>query len=296
VTAVTLTAAQLCQVFQGQASAVHHLVGYSFSRLLGVSEETITDMILVGLDKQLPAGHVVTRKFTPHEESSTSGADWLWAIGRPGRWIVLLVQAKLARPGEATLKKLHYKKGDQRRKLVAYARAEGCVPLYVVYSAFDGTLPPASKRKNFKPESWAPTCPLAKQIDQMGCVAVRPRHVALMDRGKAPKGSIMRLMNSGNPWACLFCCAHGSGQGELADSVLGGLRLLPIDEPEPSSPGGAQSNFPDDIFDLPDSLLRENPPELVQAILRGRDPEGEVPFSTVTIMSSVPLEIPTRTP
>lgn len=184
---MTLTAQQLCDVFRDRAAAVHDLVTFSYSNGLGVSEESITDTLLVEMRRRLPPNHVVTRKFTKHEESSFSGADWLWVIGRPGRWLPILVQAKLARPGEANLKHLHYKKGAQRQTLVQYARREGCVPLYVIFTGFTGRLPPASKRKRFKPERWKPSCPIATQLDQMGCVVVRPRQVALMHRGKAPR-------------------------------------------------------------------------------------------------------------
>ncbi|WP_437593361.1 hypothetical protein [Sorangium sp. So ce1000] len=87
---------------------------------MGISEETLTDVVLVELDRRLRP-HVLTKKFTKHEESSVSGADWLWAIGRPGRWLTLLVQAKLARPDAARLPGLHHGKGSQRKTLVSYA-------------------------------------------------------------------------------------------------------------------------------------------------------------------------------
>jgi len=124
---MSLSVTRLCEVFRDRAAAVHDLVSYSYSQGLGVSEETLTDVTLVEMQRALQP-YVLTRKFTKFEESSASGADWLWTIGRPGRWVSILVQAKLARPGAERLPGLHHGKGSQRKTLVAYALKERCLP------------------------------------------------------------------------------------------------------------------------------------------------------------------------
>jgi hypothetical protein len=290
-----LTPATLCKVFRERASAVHQLVGYSYSHGIGVSEETLTDVVLVELHRQL-APHVATKKFTKHEESSVSGADWLWTIGRPGRWISLLVQAKLARPSLTRLAGLHHGKGSQRRTLVSYAKQTNCVPIYVVYSSFGGKAlakparSPKRGRRGIAPV-WSPTCPLAvEDITQMGCVAVRPRSVALMHRGKASREDVDTLLFAGSPWACLFCCSTPSAVTELADAAAAGIARLRIDSPDVRSPGGAKATEPDDIFEDAMTFITENPPKLVEDMLAGREPDAAPPVSAVAVISSEPLD------
>ena len=289
---VVLTSSDLCRVFRERAEATHELISYSYSEALGVSEETITDVTLVEMRRQLHP-YVIAKKFTKHEESSVSGADWLWTIGRPGRWLSLLIQAKLARPRLASLKGLHHGAGAQRKTLVAYARQQGYVPLYVVYSSFAGSpaCPPASPSKKRKPtpQTWSPRCALAvEQVKQMGCVAIRPRHVALMYRSKARREDIQTLLNGGKPWACLFCCPFTSGPKELADAVVAGLGALPMDNPAPRSPGGAKHSEPDDIYESPEALISSAPPAVVAELLHGRTP-SHVPFAEVLVISSEPI-------
>ncbi len=62
----------LCDAFRDRAEAVHELISYSYRRTIGVSEETVTDVTLVEIDRRLRQ-HVIIRKFTKHDESSLSG-------------------------------------------------------------------------------------------------------------------------------------------------------------------------------------------------------------------------------
>ena len=289
---MTLTARELCSAFRDRASAVHELVSYSYSHAVGVSEETITDVTLVEMRRRLHP-YVIAQKFTKHEESSVSGADWLWTIGRPGRWLSLLIQAKLARPGAPSLAGLHHGKGAQRKTLVAHAAQQNYVPLYVVYSSFAGAppAPPTGAKGRRRPAvpTWTPNCAMAlEDIMQMGCVAVRPRQIALMFRGKGQKENVVRLLNGGRPWACLFCCPSKAGPTELADAVAAGLTALPIDSPAPVSPGGAKTSEPDDVFEAPEHLIMSTPPDVVAELLEGRTP-AHVPFSQVVVISSEPV-------
>ncbi len=298
----TLTPADLCAVFRDRASAVHQLVRFSYSTGLGVSEETLTDVTLVEIERRL-APHVLTRKYTKHEESKVSGADWLWTIGRPGRWLSLLVQAKLARPSTKRIAGLHHGKGDQRRTLVRYASQIQCVPLYLVYSGFQpaaqnvpapSVKPQRGTPKN-PPSAWKPSCPvILDDITQMGCVAVRPRHVALMYRSNKQREDSTRLLNSGKPWACMFCCPGLGSAAELADALLLGLSSLPIDAPGGKSPGGGSTPEPDDAFELGDRYITAQPPQIVRDLLAGREPEEVPPVSAVAVISAEPLDVDRR--
>lgn len=285
--ATTVTPADLCAVLQDRARATHELIAYSYSAGLGVSEETLTDINLVEIARKLPKGHVITTKFTKHQESWVSGADWLWTIGRPGRWLSLLVQAKLARPAKPSVHGLHHGDGQQRQTLVRYAIQERLLPLYVVYSAFDGTMAlPRPSRWEPRPK-WTSPCGIARDdVKLMGCVTVRPQHVASMHRGKSPKTNAAQLLSYGHPWSCLFCCCWPS-RGELADAALAGVWNLPRSRQEDEDIRRPDPDAPDD--QMADDLITGEPPALVRDLLVGREPDEVPPFSAVTVVSSEPL-------
>lgn len=110
---MTLTHKALYDAFRTRASMIHDLITFSYStKHLGISEESITGITLVELERSL-LPHLITRKFNKREESSQSGSDWLWTIGRRGRWFSLLIQAKLVRPARKSLHGLHHRNGAQ---------------------------------------------------------------------------------------------------------------------------------------------------------------------------------------
>src|SRR5687767_14311617 len=82
-----LTLRQICR-------RTNRLIEGAKATRLGVLEETITDINLIDIAQRHPS-HVRTKKYTRIEEGQSSGADWLWFLGRPGEWFALLVQAKL---------------------------------------------------------------------------------------------------------------------------------------------------------------------------------------------------------
>jgi hypothetical protein len=77
---------------------------------LGIQEETITDILLNGIQFELDK-NFLTRKFSHKEEGNITGADWLWCIGEPGSWITFAVQAKIANRNTGRINYLHYKSG-----------------------------------------------------------------------------------------------------------------------------------------------------------------------------------------
>lgn len=234
---MTLTHNALYDAFKYRASMIHELITFSYSREhLGVSEESITEMTLVELERTL-APHLITRKFNKHEEFSDSGADWLWTIGRPGRWFSLLIQAKLARPGRKDLRGLHHNDGGQLAQLIAYAREQRCLPLYAVYNNH-----PAKSSKH--------SCSLIRDDpSQIGSVLVRTRHVVNLLQRKRGKTNVKDLLSESLPWACIFGCPeNASASQELADIAAAAvahfpmpadLRRAPSDEP--LAPGEAPS-------------------------------------------------------
>lgn len=212
-----LTSAQLTHALRERAARIHEVITLSYAtKTLGVSEESITEFSLVELDHRL-APHVLTRKFTRREEHSQSGADWLWTIGRPGRWFSVLVQAKLARPNTRRLQGLHHGRGQQLTRLLAYARAQRCLPLYVVYNNRPANL----TRHN---------CGVLREDPrQMGSVIVRTRHVANLLRRTRNTTSIPDLLAESVPWACLFGCLTATSlNSELADVAAASLACISL--------------------------------------------------------------------
>lgn len=323
-----ITPTQLTQALMERAARIHDVITLSYARkTLGVSEESITEFSLVELDHRL-APYVLTRKFTRREEHAQSGADWLWTIGRPGRWLSVLVQAKLARPSVKHLRNLHHGRGQQLLRLITCAREQRCLPLYVVY--------------NNRPTSFTRhTCGmLSEDPKQMGSVVVRTSHVANMLRRARNTTNISELLAESMPWACLFgCSTNPSPVPDLADVLAASLARIsipilrvtgPVVSPAPSHPTRKESrpdpaarenkmrsyeehgqdpleterprhakfesvtpfewpaNLPDDHREAPSALISEHPPEIVQALLRGMTPKTS-PVALVSILSSEPL-------
>jgi hypothetical protein len=298
-----LTAQQVCDSFSDRAASARELIDDSYRYGLGVSEETLTDVTLVELKRRL-FPHVETYKFTKKQENAVSGADWLWSIGRRGKWFSILVQAKLARPGRRHLHGLHHGDGAQRETLVSYAAAQRCLPLYLVYTGTTAPIPAP------------PIClRLAANAALAGCSIVRTRHVANMYRGERGRSDIAHLLSASFPLSCLFCCFADLASPDLADVAAAGVRALPLPaltpvrrpapaprrgrrRPEPPvemapDGDGPRAGMPegspaDDWLDDPRALITDRAPDVVEAILAGREvPEAHV--GIVTIISSEPI-------
>lgn len=157
---------------------------------LGIMEETITDMHLLTIAEK-HSDHVLTKKFTRREEGAKSGADWLWVIGEPGSWISLLIQAKIINPKTGNCQYLDYKNGEQRRKLLLYARQNKLIPIYCIYSSIPSSFSPPQilDYTGRKKEDWA-------------CSFVSPRTIRLLsEKGLKNQKDILRF---GIPWMDLF--------------------------------------------------------------------------------------------
>ena len=105
---------------------------------LGILEETITDMHLFSI-------------------ADKYGADWLWIIGEPGSWLPLLIQAKVINLKTQNCQHFDYKNGEQRKRLLKYARLHGCLPLYCIYSYIPPDFIPPEQfiRADRSNEDWA---------------------------------------------------------------------------------------------------------------------------------------------
>ena len=194
---MSLQADKLCTTFHAQAAWTQNMIGKGLSFRLGLLEETLTDIHLIQI-AMAHDGYVVTRKFTRREEGAASGADWLWCIGGPGAWLSLLVQAKIVNPQTGKCRYLHYKHGEQRRRLLTFARRHRLLPLYCIYGLVDAPLVPVK-----------PIVPAApNEPDQWSCTMVSPRTIKRMAsrRSRAHED----LLELGLPWKMLFCGARSA--------------------------------------------------------------------------------------
>src|SRR3712207_41816 len=138
-----LTLSELCQTFRERALWTGELIRDGFASQLGVMEETITDQHLIEIMRR-HRDFVLTKKFSRRFEGSISGADWVWCIGGPGGWLPVLVQAKIIDPKNGKCSGLDFRAGEQRRKLVEFAKKHRFFPVYCVYSYLpDGFVLPA---------------------------------------------------------------------------------------------------------------------------------------------------------
>ncbi|WP_336864668.1 DUF6615 family protein [Peribacillus frigoritolerans] len=101
---------------------------------LSVGEETITDISLIQLQKNLGSSTKI-EKFTKKKEDQI-GADWEWWIIERGKAISLRVQAKILSQ-EMKYKSLNYvgkSKKVQIDTLINQAASDKCIPIYIFYN------------------------------------------------------------------------------------------------------------------------------------------------------------------
>ncbi len=162
---------------------------------LGIMEETLTDMHLISISDEF-GDFVYTKKFNRREEGMESGADWLWLIGEPGSWLPLLVQAKIVNPKTQNCFHLDYKNGEQRVKLVNFARKNAFVPIYCIYSFIPNALELRDRKLDIKTyaEDWA-------------CSFISPKSVRDLSRFNIK--SQKEILKHSIPWMDPFIMALG---------------------------------------------------------------------------------------
>jgi hypothetical protein len=221
------------------ASTTWHGLEDAYELDVSFSEETITDILALGLRRYRVHSFRILQ--TPKPREHTTGTDWEWWIGsvRHG-WLRYGVQAKRLHVATQRYNSLaHTDQVTQRRQidiLMAYCGATQSVPIYCLY--------------NYVPRAHAHAwhCGLPIQSEQLGCT-IAPAPViqkALSTRGGRTFASIhgdSRCL----PWRCLVTCPdllrlYDPGSRDAS----GRLRLLPAPPRGPSgptTPGGTPESF-----------------------------------------------------
>ncbi len=159
-----------------------------------IGEESATDWLLYELSDRLP--FIVYKKFTRHEESRESGADWdWWFILRRGA-IGLRIQAKKVVAGSDHYRGLAHtsRSGLQIELLLESSRAADLLAFYALYSGSGSGSRTMCGGK------------LRSITDEGVFLAAAP---TLYDRFIGAGRSRVEadaLIGCSNPLSCLFCC------------------------------------------------------------------------------------------
>lgn len=281
-----LTSKHLCETLMLRAVWTNDLIRDGYSSQLGVLEETITDVNLIEIHR-LHSEYVLTRKFSRREEGSKSGADWLWCIGEPGSWLTLLVQAKIVNPKTGRCRYLNYRRGQQRKLLLDFARKKRFLPIYCVYGHIPNGYSPPTK-----------ALPALSKIDSdsWACSWLSPMRIRQLANKSVNKQE--ELLRYSIPWAFPFCHSpRENADNALGHQVASGFSQAKKEVGDESiavqisdndrQTGKSERTSWEDVEPL--ELVTEDIPRIVQDLATGRVPGSRAPVSSMIITSGVPI-------
>ncbi len=180
---------------------------------LGIQEETITDVLLNGIQSDYK-DNFFTRKFSHKEEANLTGADWLWCIGEPGSWITFAVQATISNMNSGRINYLHYKDGSQYSQLINFSKRHHIIPKYSIYTKYNGETELFSRQvpelKSISPVDWSFT-------------AISPKYIKHLS--KAKQRHFSNVLQFAIPWSFVFH-AGKSADARMADVIASNLEKL----------------------------------------------------------------------
>lgn len=168
-----------------------------------VKEESVTDYLVWKwreLDKRF--NYLRVTPFNHYAESTATGADFdleLWLVASTFQ-VSLAVQAKkFIRSSDSYVTRLRYPNGTkaQMDKLLDYARTQGRLPFYFIYTLPQATTKPKCNGKNG----------LARPVED-GAIFMAHAHVMeqFADGKHGKRVSRDKLLAASNPFHCMFCC------------------------------------------------------------------------------------------
>jgi hypothetical protein len=251
---------------------------------LGVLEETLTDIHLITL-ADLYSENIITKKFSRREEGSKSGADWLWIIGEPGSWLPLLIQAKIINPKTGNCQHFNYKNGEQRRKLLIYARNNHFVPAYCIYSYIPNDfIPPESiYEKGRNKEDWACSLISLKAARDLATQGIKHQY---------------KILQYGIPWMDLFkkfSSTEPTGY-KVANNIENLQRYLIMGNQMSLSAGASLSIMRQDkkryswvTMDSIQTVRKEIPRTICKMVKDTTFRLSDVSFNEISIISKTPI-------
>lgn len=228
-------------------------------RRRAMREETITEMLVQCMKRDLPQSGIRVHEFTSREESK-EGADWEWFFRRNTSMVGFRVQAKrLYRNGRYGIDFHH-----QINNLIDRARDDSKNPIYVFYN------------HDFMPYTHLFLCagwsyPSFCDPSYWGCSIAKAsfvRHIA--------SSTLPRLRPGMAPWHTLFGLREDSVSADYCSAKVI-MDLLPSD-PDPSR-GSDEFLFltqPPDWVDLVSPARLRDPEEQLNLYLRKNDLAGVI--------------------
>ncbi len=244
-----ITGSALCQVFQLLARRTWCDLRDGHLANIKVSEESITDFLLLDLKRACPSS-VAIQKYTKHREGKTTGADWEWWLVGQGKAFGMRVQAKRLDPVSCKYEELDHTVPRRRQKqvnlLLKDARSHNLYPVYCFYNYWDKlATPPKWRCRSYAPH-W----------DLFGCSVCDARIVKTFI-GKGVKG-VSDIGSESFPWMCLVCCTGFSGEkAGIAERAHGVARAMSLATTGGDAKVAATVDIPDllDVEKLPDYVL-----------------------------------------
>jgi hypothetical protein len=189
---------QACTVFQLLAHRTWSDLGDGFQSGLTISEESITDFLLLDLKRALPHS-IFMRKFSKAVEGRTTGADWEWWFVGQNRGFGMRVQAKRLSAGTKRyedLGRLAGKKSGKRQidLLLDDARKSNLYASYCFYNFWESSVPPPDwKCGSFPPDPRMFGCAIADAVAIKGLISKNAN-------------DLQSVAQHCLPWSCLVCC------------------------------------------------------------------------------------------
>ena len=167
---------------------------------LGVrhGEETITDLLMLDLMRQLPGQVLATQ--TPKHIEAMSGTDFELWVERPNRrWVRFAVQAKRINFKRSTYRGLNHKVNGtkQMHLLERFADLNGAIPVYCFYNYYDN--PKCSDHWRF--------CNRPYVAEQLGCTFATLQTIRRAAKKHGAKNfDWIHKQPDTIPWSCLPIC------------------------------------------------------------------------------------------
>lgn len=259
-----------------RAHWTHNFIHRSMTLGLGVMEETITDINLFSIADRY-RNNIIVKKFSRREEGSKCGADWLWFVGEPGSWLPLLVQAKVINPRTGNCFHLNYRNGEQRKKLIFYARQHAYVPLYCIYSYVPSDLILCQLSGNIKHtnKDWA-------------CSFLAPKMVRLLSqRGIKNQKEILKYCI---PWMEPFCLMKTSNmlKGRAISNAFDEIKdsLYETDKKCNQYP---QKRIQWENLETAQAVRDKIPRDICKWLRYNSEIHEDVPLSGISVISTKPI-------
>lgn len=241
----------LCTLFKSISQHVWRFLELSSTTGIGVSEESITDGVLIALAKY-GGKNVVVKKFTRYQESK-NGADLEMWFHLKNNFVGSLIQAKKLDSSSNSYKYIDHKNGEQLRDLISSAKLP-LIPSYLFYNFWKRNL----KKQLPNPDSDY-GCAISNAYD------VKP-HL------KSPDNSLQSMFPIETPFQCLTCDCESLDHAHLSRLDLRKVAKTLVSREE--------RNMNDY-----NEYITDNPPDYVRKLLRGEElrPEDRKELKTSRI-------------